>query len=109
MSAEEHEKVYVFTRVADNVEYTHRQTIDAPIELYTGPGKFGTSIALTDNGNHLVIGAPNASNVKTKWKGDFDGATAYVAGEVVKYLETFWEAQFDIAVSYTHLTLPTKA
>ena len=107
VSAEEHEKVYVFTRVADNVEYTHRQTIDAPIELYTGPGKFGTSIALTDNGNHLVIGAPNASNVKTKWKGDFDGATAYVAGEVVKYLETFWEAQFDIAAATGSLLFPS--
>ncbi|SVE45190.1 uncharacterized protein METZ01_LOCUS498044, partial [marine metagenome] len=84
---------------SDNVNYTHRQTIEAPIELYTGPGKFGTSVALTDDGDHLVIGAPYASNVRTKWKGDFDGGIVYVPGDVVKYLETFWEAQFDIAAA----------
>ena len=99
VSAAEKEQVYVFTRVSDNVNYTHRQTIEAPIELYTGPGKFGTSVALTDDGDHLVIGAPYASNVRTKWKGDFDGGIVYVPGDVVKYLETFWEAQFDIAAA----------
>ena len=106
-SSSEQEKVYVFNRVADNVDYYHRQTIDAPNGLYTGPGKFGSSVALSDDGNHLVISAPNASNVKTKFKGDFDGGSAYIAGNLVKYLETFWEAQFPISAATGALTFPS--
>ena len=106
-SASEQEKVYVFNRVADNVDYYHRQTISAPNGLYTGPGKFGSSIALTDNGDHLVIGAPNASYVKTKFKGDFDGGLPYVAGDIVKYSETTWEAQFPISAATGALTFPS--
>ena len=106
-SASEQEKVYVFIRVSDNVDYYHRQTITAPTDLYTGPGKFGSSIALSNDGKHLVISAPNASNVKNKWKGDFDGGIAYVAGDIIKYLETFWEAQFPITAATGALTFPS--
>ena len=30
--------------------------------------KFGSSIALSQDGKYLVVGSPNASNVKTKYK-----------------------------------------
>ena len=106
-SSSEQEKVYVFNRVADNVNYYHRQTLEAPTDLYTGPGKFGTSISLTDNGQHLVISAPEANNVKTKFKGGFDGGLSYVTGDIVKYLETYWEAQFPIAAATGALTFPS--
>ena len=106
-SAVGQEKVYVFNRVADNVNYYHRQTIEAPTDLYTGSGKFGSSIALTDDGKHLVISAPKASNVKTKFKGDFDGGVSYVSSEIVRYLEAYWEAQFPISAATGALTFPS--
>ena len=97
VSATGQEKVYVYGRSSDTDPFTLVQEIDAPTDLYTGNGKFGSSVALSDNGEHLVIGAPEASGVKTKYKGAFNSASAYVAGEVVKHLETYWEAQWPVS------------
>ena len=52
---------------------------------------------------------PEASNIKTKFKGNFDTATSYVAGELVKHLETFWEAQWPVAPATGALTFPSFA
>ena len=103
------EKVYVFLRTTEGTPYALAQEIDAPTGLYTGNGKFGSSVALTDDGEHLVIGVPEASNIKTKFKGNFDTATSYVAGELVKHLETFWEAQWPVAPATGALTFPSFA
>ena len=107
VSAETIEKVYVYLRASDNVNYYLAQELNAPTDLYTGAGKFGSSIALTDNGDYLVIGAPNASNVKTKFQGPFNTGLSYVAGDIVSHLETYWEAQWPITAATGALTFPS--
>ena len=36
-----------------------------------GNGKFGTGLALSRDSKWLVVGAPQASNLKTKFSGNF--------------------------------------
>ena len=52
----------------------------------------------------LVVGAPQASNVKTKFAGNFTGNQSYVKNDIVQYQENFWEAQFPIAQAQGVLT-----
>ena len=104
VGASESNKVYVYQRTSDVGQYVHAQTIDAPTGLYTGDGKFGTGLALSRDSKWLVIGAPNASNLKTKFKGTFTGSLAYATDDVVNYQENFWEAQFPIAQAQGSLT-----
>ena len=64
---------------------------------HTIPYRFGSSIDIAEDGNFLIIGAPDASNVLTRYEGDFDNNTAYNAGSIVKYNGLYWEASIDIS------------
>ena len=57
---------------------------------------FATSIDISDDGEYLVAGVPNASNIKTRFKGDFDPDQTYTKGEIVKYRESLWKANREI-------------
>ena len=68
VGASESNKVYIYNRTNDGGQYIHAQTLDAPTGIYTGDGKFGTGLALSRDSKWLVVGAPQASNVKTKFE-----------------------------------------
>ena len=104
VGASESNKVYVYQRTSDSGQYQHAQTIDAPTGLYTGDGKFGTGLALSRDSKWLVVGAPKASNLKTKFSGNFTGNQSYAKGDIVNYQENFWEAQFPISAAQGTLT-----
>jgi hypothetical protein len=104
VGASESNKVYIYNRTNDGGQYIHAQTLDAPTGIYTGDGKFGTGLALSRDSKWLVVGAPQASNVKTKFAGSFTGAQSYVKNDIVNYQENFWEAQFPIAQAQGTLT-----
>ena len=104
VGASESNKVYIFQRTNDNTTYNHAQTIDAPANLYTGDGKFGTGLDISSDAKWIVIGAPNASNAKTKFKGTFASNVSYVENDIIQYQENFWEAQFPISAAQGTLT-----
>ena len=89
-------KVFVYTRGGNNQNFQFTQIIE-PIsttaDLYKG---FGKGIGLSNDGKYLVVGSPDASNVKTKFKGEFDPTADYQNTEIVQYNEQLWEAVLDI-------------
>jgi hypothetical protein len=58
--------------------------------------KFGESIDVSPDGEYLVVGIPQASNVLTRYQGNFDPDTTYTKNQVVKYRESFWKANREI-------------
>jgi hypothetical protein len=89
--------VYLFGRNTDTVEFTHLQTIEAPgTSYYAGNGNFGKAVAISEDAEFLVIGAPQASNVKTLYEGEFSDATNYTAKDIVSYQQAIWSANYDI-------------
>ena len=67
---------------------------------------FGTSIAMSEDGNVLVVGSPEATNFDSNYVGDYSTATSYEAGSIVGYAENYWNAVRDVpaenqAVSFT--------
>jgi hypothetical protein len=57
---------------------------------------FGTAVEITDDGNYLVVGAPAASNVKTRYIGLLEDVRGNIsAGDIVNDRGTLWQAQVD--------------
>jgi hypothetical protein len=57
---------------------------------------FGKGLAASTDGKWLIVGAPNASGVRSPYRGDFDVNTDYFIGEIVTYQGKLWKAVEDI-------------
>ena len=79
---------------------------------------FGRSIAVSPDGEYLVVGIPQASNAKTKlaYKTDTDtGLTtfdfqpdaSYVKNDIVRYRESLWKANREILPEIAHQPFST--
>jgi len=96
VGAFEGNKVYIFKRYTDTVGYVHIQTIEPPQNLYTGDGSFGKALSISADAEFIVIGAPTASNVKTKFVETYSQASTYAPKDIVSYKEQIWQANYDI-------------
>ena len=86
--------VFVYTRPSDNAEFGLLQDIyEQGDALYDINGGFGTSAALSPDGKYLAIGSPNASNVKSNYKGDYSNTVTYNTNDIVLYSEQLWKAK----------------
>ena len=69
--------------------------------------RFGASVSLTENGQYLLVGAPDASNVKSKYVGEFDGTASYLQDDIVSDRGTLWRAIRDITAGIADSTIST--
>ena len=89
-------KVYVYNRPTNGLTYTLTQTIN-PTKFGNDNERFGASVALSPDGAYLLVGSPNASNVKTKYAGAFVPQTDYPKNSIVSKDQGLWRAKIDIA------------
>jgi hypothetical protein len=89
-------KVFVYTRGgnAQNAQFT--QTLEPILNNSADGERFGDSIAISPDGKYLIVGSPEASNVKSTFRGEFNPTTDYQNGESVSYSDQIWEAVVDI-------------
>ena len=59
----------VYQRGSNSGQFTLRQLIDVPQDIWTGNADFGATLDISPDGKILVVGAPKASNVKSYYKG----------------------------------------
>ena len=83
--------IYVYKRESDAGQFTLRQVIDVPQNIWTGTADFGAALDISPDGKYIVVGAPKASNVKTYYKGAYDSSTAYDVGDIVQHNEQLWQ------------------
>lgn len=57
---------------------------------------FGQSVAISPDGNYIAVGAPYASNARTKFVGDLTIEGSYVRGDIVRDRGILWRAKNDI-------------
>jgi len=89
-------KVFVYTRGGNNQNFQFTQIVE-PIEEIADTNKgFGKGLALSADGRYLIVGSPDASNVKTRFTGDYVTTRDYENGEQVRYSDQIWEAVVDI-------------
>ena len=71
--------------------------VNEPIE-YLNPinSNFGESLAVSPDGEYIVVGIPNASEVKTRDRGTFNPSETYNKNDIVRYRESLWKANRQI-------------
>lgn len=89
-------KLFIYTRGGNNQNFQFTQILE-PVDGIADAGQgFGKGLALSADGRYLLVGSPDASNVKTKFTGDYDSTRDYQNTEIVNYNEQLWEAVVDI-------------
>jgi len=82
-------KVFIYERVQDGSTahgtLQFKQVIEPTLNFSSGGSKFGESVSISPDGKFLVVGAPNASNVKTAYKEEFNFNTDYKLGAIVQH------------------------
>ena len=93
-------KIYVFTRGSESGTLSLAQIIEAPttdpllsnVDLFGASSNFGKAVDISPDGNFVVIGAPNAGNLKTEYKGVYSTSSNYNVGNIVQYKQQLWRA-----------------
>ena len=99
-SQESEGKIYVYERGTENGQYTLLQIIDSPTEnifatnsqIFDTGVEFGNNVALSDDGLHLIVGVPNASNIRTHFKGEYSSNVNYDVNDIVQHKEQLWKS-----------------
>lgn len=111
----ENGKVYQYSRNRDVTNFVLTQEITPNTLDMFDPinSNFGNSVSVSEDGKFLAVGIPNASNVKTKYKGEFSVSQNYIKNDIVKYKENLWKAVRNISATeidaeYTPFTTHEK-
>ena len=83
--------IYIYKRGSDSGQFTLRQVIDVPQNIWTGNADFGASLDISADGKYIVVGAPKASQVRSYYKGNYSTITAYDVDDIVKHKEQLWK------------------
>jgi len=57
---------------------------------------FGKSVAVSPDGLYLAVGVPNAEEIKTRYKGDFDPFVNYGKNDIINFRESLYKANREI-------------
>lgn len=93
-------KIYVYEKGTETGQYSLLQIIDSPVEnifdsnsqTFDTGVEYGRTLALSDDGLHLMVGVPNASNIRTNFAGTYDPELTYNVNQTVLYKEQLWQA-----------------
>lgn len=110
----EYGKVYFYKRNRNISNFVLEQDITlvgrSTASMFDNTGSnFGASVSVAEDGNYLAVGIPNASNIKTTFKGKFDPLTSYNAYDVVTYKEKLWRTTRDIDASFAPIIFNTHS
>ena len=89
-------KVFLFSRGSDNTDLLYSQVIEPSRFTASDNKRFGEGLALTRDGKYLIVGAPGASNVRSRFLGNYDPTADYQNGDIIQYADQLWEVLVDI-------------
>jgi hypothetical protein len=82
-------KVHIYKREDDGSTVygtlQPHQTLEPIANFDNGASKFGDSVTMSPDGKYIVVGAPEATYVKSAFKDNFNFATDYKLGAIVQY------------------------
>ena len=89
-------KIFTYTRGGQNQNFQFTQLIEPADNISSGGISFGEGVAISADGKYIVAGAPDAGQVKSKFKGQYSKTSDYENTDIVKYGDSLWEAVVDI-------------
>lgn len=89
---------YVLSYSESSDQLSLKNIIAPPEEFQAFTGfSFGKAMALSPDNRFLIVGAPNSSGVRSKFRGVYDPSGQYFVSEIVTYGGRLWQATEDIA------------
>ena len=93
-------QIYVFSRGTESATLKLIQVIQSPTvdpiyqqtDLFGSNSKFGKAMEISPEGDFILVGAPDASNLKTEYKGQYVETQNYATGNIVQYKKQLWRA-----------------
>ena len=83
----------VMVYVEDDNNLKLKQIISPPTGFYEiALGSFGNKLAKSADGRYLVVGSPEASGVRTNYRGEWATDVAYFQDDIVLYGARLWKA-----------------
>jgi len=74
-----------------------KQLISPPVGFTSNvTGTFGATMAITPDSRFLVVGSPEAHNLRSQYRGDFDPTVDYQFDDIVLYDGRLWRAIDDV-------------
>ena len=102
-------KVYIYKRPSEGSNWSLFQVLLPTPEICASGQKFGSSVEISKDNNYIIIGSPAATQVKTLFKGNYDGPTNYASGDIVSYQGSYWSADNSIQGSETNINFSSFA
>ena len=96
-------KVYIYRRGSSNANFQLTQILEADNTVSDRLQKFGSSVALSPDGKFLIVGSPEASNVKSTFKFAYDENVDYAVEDIVTYNQGLWKAVVPIDKSVDNI------
>ena len=87
------EETYTSEETFNSFKWTEIDSPSGYIDIFD---QFGASIDVSSDGEYLAVGVPNASGVKTKYLGNFNPDIEYTKHDIVKFRESFWQANLTV-------------
>ena len=92
-------KAFVYRRNNDTYNWKLEEEILPPRELSSSDSAeldFGYAVELSPDGEYMFVSTPSATNIPTRYKGDFVDTQSYEKNDIVKYKESLWKATREI-------------
>ena len=74
---DENGKAYVYQRSNQNMKWVLSEVLEPDMLLTDDTQRYGASVDISADGQHIIVGAPDASYVKSNSAGLFDEETLY--------------------------------
>jgi hypothetical protein len=100
-AAEGNGVVNIYTRATEANKLQFETLIEAPFLLQSTitldtNNRFGSSVAISPDGNYLAVGSPEASDISSPFVGPYVPGREYKEADIVSYSAQYWEAQVAI-------------
>jgi len=84
---------YVMAYIETSAGLVLKQIIAPPSGFESGVlGSFGKSMAVSPDNRWLIIGSPNASGIRSNYKGIFNPSATYLTDDIVVYAGKLWKS-----------------
>jgi hypothetical protein len=95
--------VFLYQRANEDDTLVRSLVLTPPTGFFnTQNCRFGESISVSDDGNILAVGIPNASGVKTRLVGPPIVGNSYTKGDISIYRETFFKALENFVLGFSN-------
>lgn len=92
-----HEVVTVYRRNSDLFNFDLTEELKPSATAHDMQSSYGSSVAISPDGNTIAVGAPFASNALTRYRGTLEPGVAYIAGDIVNDRGSLWRAKNNIS------------